>query len=338
MDRTVFSSTALGFVVAALVFAGMFWLLDTETVVTAVTQADLVLVALVGVTVLLWNLSWGVALWNVLRALDVDVPIRIAILVNAAGAFVNHVSPFGQAGGEPVTAYLLTRSAETEYEVNLASVASLDAIHVIPSLSFATIGVSYYATTTTIGPGLEVLFTSIVVLAICTPVVAIVLWRRRTSIERRVAALLTSLLRTVAPVVPRLSAPDDGAVAERVGGFVRALEVVAADRRRLVAAIGFSAGGWAIQAVGLWIAFLAVGAPIPLSLPFFVVPIGTMASVVPTPGGLGGIEVVNVTLITLLTGISGGTVAVAVTMHSVGGYLLTTAVGAAATTVLGVRY
>lgn len=316
----------------------MFWLLDTDTVVTAVTQADLVLVALVGVTVLLWNLSWGVALWNVLQALDVEIPVHLAVLVNAAGAFVNHVSPFGQAGGEPVTAYLLTRSAETEYEVNLASVASLDAIHVIPSLSFATIGVCYYVTTTAIGPGLELLFASIVVVTACTPVIAVVLWRHRTSIERRIVILLTYVLRTIAPVVPRISPPDATAVADRVGGFVRALEVVAADRRRLVAAVGFSAGGWAIQAVGLWIAFLAVDAPIPLSIPFFVVPIGTMASVLPTPGGLGGIEVVNVTLITLLTGVSAGTIAVAVTMHSVGGYLLTTAVGAAATTVLGVRY
>lgn len=337
MNRSVLGSTAFGFVVAAVALAAMFWVVDTDAVLEAIRRADPLLVALVGATVLCWNVSWGLALWNVLRALGIDAPLRIAVLVNAAGAFVNHVSPFGQAGGEPVTAYLLSRTVETEYERNLAAVASLDAINVVPSLTFAAVGVSYYVATTTIGPRLEYLFAGVLLAAIGFPAASVVAWRHRRGLERRVAGAATVVFRHVAPVLPRVDPADADGVADRIAGFVSSLEDVAANRRRLVAAIGCSAFGWAIQAVGLWVAFLAVGAPVPLYVPFFVVPLGTMASVLPTPGGLGGIEVVNVTLVALVTSVSAGTAAVAVTIHSVGGYLLTTAVGAVAATILGVR-
>jgi uncharacterized protein (TIRG00374 family) len=134
-----------------------------------------------------------------------------------------------------------------------------------------------------------------------------------------------------------VSEADAENVAAGIAGYVESLEVVASDRRRVLAAVACSGGGWAIQSIGLWIAFRAIGVDIPLYVPFFVVPIGTMASILPTPGGLGGIEAVTVTLVTLVTGVAGADAAVAVTLHSVGGYLLSGTVGAGAAVMLGLR-
>ncbi|MCD2203596.1 flippase-like domain-containing protein [Halobacterium sp. KA-6] len=336
MQREDLLATAAGLVGAALVFAVMFWVVDAREVLAAASRADPVLLAAVAGVILLWNASWGLALWNVLRALDIRIPVRTALLVNAAGAFANHVTPFGQAGGEPVTAWLLSQTAGTDYEVSLASITSLDAINVVPSLAFAAVGSLYYVTTETDGE-LGLLPLAVIGAAIVLPIVAALVWRYRTTIRGRAGGTVAAVVHRVVGAIPRVSLPDAETVAERITGFTNAVGRVAVSRERLVAALGCSALGWALQAFALWVTFIALDSFVPLYVPFFVLPLGKVGSVLPTPGGLGGTEAINVTLLTLLTAVSAPTIAAVVTIHSVGGYLLTTTVGAAATSALGVR-
>jgi len=330
-------ATVAGFAGAAAVFAVMFWLVDARAVLDAVRRADPGLILVAAGTILLWNVSWGCALYNVLGALDIDVPVHTALLVNAAGAFANHVTPFGQAGGEPVTAWLLSRTTETEYEVSLASITSLDAINVVPSLLFATGGSLYYVAATGTGSELGVLPLAVVGGAAVVAVAVAVGWRYRDGARARVNRTLVPLVERASGLLPGRAPIDPDALAGRVAEFTGALGRVAVSRNRLAAAIGCSALGWAFQAVGLWVVFLALDAPIPVYVPFFVLPLGKVGSALPTPGGLGGTEAVNVTLLALLTGAGAAPIAAAVTIHSVGGYLLTTSIGAAATSALGVR-
>jgi hypothetical protein len=333
VQRDVLATTVAGLVTALAVFAALFWVVDAGEVLAAAGRADPVLLAGVGGLMLLWNVSWGLALWNVLRALDIEVPLHTALLVNAAGAFADHITPFGQAGGEPVTAWLLNQTAETDYEVSLASIASLDAINVVPSLTFATVGALYY-TTTAAGTGLGALPAAVLAVTVGLSVTVTVVWRYRATVRRPLGASVGAVGRYVLGAVPRVSYD---AVAERIEGFLDALARVAVSRRRLAAAVGCSGVGWGLQAVGLWVTFLALESTVPLYVPFFVIPLGKVGSVLPTPGGLGGTEAVNVTLLSVLTGAAAPTIAAAVTIHSVGGYILTTGVGAAAASALGVR-
>jgi uncharacterized protein (TIRG00374 family) len=336
VQREDFLATAVGLGAAAFVFAVMFWLVDAGAVLAAARSGDPLLLLGVVAMILLWNVSWGLALWNVLRALEIDVPLQNALLVNAAGAFANHVTPFGQAGGEPVTAWLLTKTAGTDYEVSLASIASLDAINVVPSLGFAALGALYYVLTTTTNGQLGLLPLGVITAAVVLPVVAVLVWRNREALQQRLGSFGPSV-HNVVSAIPLVPVPDLETVKNRFTGFTGAVGRVAVSRERLAAAIGCSALGWAFQATGLWVTFLALDSFVPVYVPFFVLPLGKVGSVFPTPGGLGGTEAINVTLLSVLTAASVPTIAAAVTIHSVGGYLLTTSVGAAATSVLGVR-
>ncbi|GAB3683627.1 lysylphosphatidylglycerol synthase transmembrane domain-containing protein [Salinarchaeum chitinilyticum] len=337
MARRDLLATAVGLAVAAAVFAVMFWIVDAGAVFGEMRNADLRLLLVVAGLILLWNVSWGIALWNVLRGLDVHVPIQLAMLIHAAAAFANHVTPFGQAGGEPVTALLLTRTTDTEYEVSLASIASLDAINVVPSLVFAAVGALYFLLAE--GQGTELGTLPIVVLgaAILLPTISLATWRYR----RRLGGIVRGPARAVAErlvgPVPRLTPTHLDGVGERVTGFVAAIERLAGNRGRLAAALSFSALGWALQSVGLWVTFLALDVHVPLYVAFFVIPLGRVGSAFPTPGGLGGTEAINVALLAVLTSAGAATITAAVTIHSVGGYLLTTSVGGAAASALLVR-
>jgi uncharacterized protein (TIRG00374 family) len=337
VDREHLAATVGGFLVAGLVFAVMFYVVDAEAVLAAGRQADLVLLAAAAGSILLWNVAWGLELWTVLRSLNVETPVHTAILVNAASGFANHVTPFGQAGGEPVTAWFITQSTGTDYEVGLASIASLDAINIVPSASFAAVGGVYFLSTTNVSLDLGVLPNGAVWVVAALAVVAVLAVVFRDRVSEHAGSAVFHVVHAVTTRVPRVTPPSREMVTRRVASFVAAIKRVGADRPRLATAVGLSALGWVFQAVGLWVTFLALGEHIPVYVPLFVLPLGTMGSVVPTPGGLGGTEAINVTVLTVVTSVAAPTIAAAVTLHSVGGYLLTTSLGAAAASVLGVR-
>jgi uncharacterized protein (TIRG00374 family) len=338
VDRERVAATAAGFLVAAVVFAVMFYVVDAREVLAEARSADLALLAVVAALVLAWNVAWGVELWTVMTALGVGASFKTALLVNAAGAFANNVTPFGQAGGEPVTAWLLSQAADTDYEVGLASIASLDAINVVPSTSFALVGAAYYATAVPqLPPALQGLPTALAGGVAGVAAVAAVLYVFRDGVGRTASGAAYWLVRAVTDRIPGVTPPSREAVMHRIRGFTDAIGRMTGDRRRLAVAVSLSAVGWGFQAVALWVTFLALDVTIPFYVPFFVLPLGTLASVLPTPGGLGGMEAINVAALTVVTPVAAPTIAAAVTIHSVGGYVLTTSVGAAAASVLGVR-
>jgi uncharacterized protein (TIRG00374 family) len=237
-----------------------------------------------------------------------------------------------------VTAWLLTQSVDTDYEVSLASIASLDAINVVPSTTFAVLGALYYVTTVPRLPAeLDALPTAIAVGAVGIAGVAAFAYAFRDDVGRAGTKVVFRAVRAVTERLPRVSPPSRDAVVDRIRGFTGAIGRVAGDRERLGAAVALSSVGWGFQAVALWVTFLALGSSIPFYVPFFVLPLGTLGSALPTPGGLGGTEAINVTALTVVTTVAPSTIAAAVTIHSVGGYLLTTSVGAAAASVLGVQ-
>jgi uncharacterized protein (TIRG00374 family) len=292
-------ATALGFAGALAVFAVLFWLAGVDDLLAQLAGTDLRLVGLVFLVTLCWLAAWGLALRAVLGALGVSLSVSKALLVFNGAMFANNVTPFGQAGGEPVTALLISRVADTEYETGLAAIASVDTLNFVPSITIALAGVGYFVTETTLGASrrLELALVAVVVLAVGVPTLVYLGWRHRYRLERRVVGVLTPVARRMASHLPRVPEPTVGGVERRIDGFVRAIERVAATPRRLAVALGLSSVGWFCQMLGLWLAFHAIGTPIPLSVALFVVPIGAIAGVTPLPGGAGGIESVLVVLL-----------------------------------------
>lgn len=334
-------ATVLAFAAAIAVFAVLFLAVGVEDVLSVVGRADPATVGLVVLSTVLWLAAWGVALRVVLGVLGVDVSPLTAFLVFAGAMFSNNVTPFGQAGGEPVTALLISRVAETEYETGLAAIASVDTLNFVPSITFALFGVAYFATEVALGTNRNLaLATAVVVaLALAVPGVVYLGWSRRYEIEGRAVGVLVPLVRRVAQRLPRTPVPTEAGIETRIDGFFRAIERVAADRESLVAALALSAAGWGFQMLGLWLAFRAIGTPIPLSVAMVVVPIGAIAGVTPLPGGAGGIESVLVVLLVAapLATVSQSVALAAVVVFRGAVYWVPVVLGGAVTAVVGVR-
>jgi uncharacterized protein (TIRG00374 family) len=335
MDRERLPTVA-GFLGALVVMGLVAWVIGVRDLLASVVIADPRVVALIVLVAVGWLSAWGLSLRTVLGAMGTAItPVR-AVLVFAGAVFANNVTPFGQAGGEPVTALLLSSATDTEYEHGLAAIASVDALHFVPSLGFAAVGLTFVVANVA-QLDRNVLFVAIAVLglALVLPTAALLGWRYRYELETAVVRTLTPVIRAIGRVVPRLTPPTAAGIERRIEYFFLAIDRVAADRRGLLLALAFSALGWLGLCLSLWLSLFALGHVVPFAIVLLVVPAGSLASVTPLPGGLGGIETVLIALLVSTTPTPAAAAGAGVLLHRLATYWLPTAVGGGVATKLG---
>ena len=328
--------TIVGFAGALVVLAALVWFVGIDDIVSAITQAKPPVVGLVVAVAVVWLTSWGLALKTVLGALGSPVSARTAVLVYAAAVFSNNVTPFGQAGGEPVSALLISEAADSEYETGLAAIASVDALHFVPTIAFSLIGFTFViGGAIQIGRNLLFAAGAVVTLAVAIPVGSYLGWRYRYELEAAVVRLVTPVVRTVWRVIPGRSPPTPAAIEERIERFFVAIDRVAGDRATLFEALAFSALGWLALSTSLWLSLYSLEFAVPFPTVLLVVPVGSIASITPLPGGSGAIETVIATLLVSLTPVPLAVATSAVLIHRGATYWLPTLVGGGVATALG---
>ncbi len=328
-------TTLAGFAGALAVLAVLFYVVGVGDIAAALVLANPLALVAVLVATSAWLTAWAMALRTVLSVLGVTVAPRRAVLVFTSVIFANNVTPFGQAGGEPVSALLVSRSTDSEYETALASVASVDALNFVPSIALALLGLLYYAAQFTLGRRLELALAVVAVLAVVVPTVGVLLWRNRGAVEEGVVDVLTPVAAKVADLLPNRSPAPRAIVSERVGMFFEAIERVGTDRRRLGLALGLSATGWLAKVASLWLSLYAVEQVVSLAALLVVVPVANIAGMTPLPGGLGGIEAALVVLLVTTTTVDPATASAAVVVHRAATYWLPVVVGGSAASAIG---
>jgi len=336
MARTRLKS-ALGFAVAVALLGVILWFVGYEEVVDALASADTGIAALTVPVAAIWLSAWGLSLYVVLGALGAPIRPHRAIFVFTAAVFVNNATPFGQAGGEPVSAMFISSASESRYETGLAAIASVDTLHFIPSLSLAAIGLGFVGLSAVqLSRNLVVAVGAVVVLAAIVPVAGYLGWRHRENIKRVVLAKLAPPIQSLGRVLPVVHTPSREVVEERIEGFFTAVGQVATDRRTIVAAMSLSTVGWLCLSTSLWLSLYALGYVVPYPAILFVVPLGSIAGATPLPGGLGGLEAAFAALLIPL-GIPASVAFSAVLIHRAATYWLPTIFGGGAATILSMR-
>lgn len=330
-------AAVVGFIVAIGVFVALFWLIDVDQFLQELGQANLVVVGIMIVISFGWLVSWGLSLRTVLGVLGVNLTVVLSFLAYSSALFSNNITPFGQAGGEPVAAVFISRISNVDYDTSLASIASVDAIHFVPSITYALLGLAYYAIFLTLGQYLVVAVVVVVAFAIIVPVLLYLGWNYRYWLERRAIDVLIPLLDRVGRFLPRVSPPGPELIEQYVENFFASIERITTDQRAVSIAIAFSALGWFLQIVLLWLAFVSIGHRIPLYVPLLVIPIGNIASIAPLPGGLGAVDTVFIGLLTPLTGVNVAAVTAAVLIYRGLVYGLPTIVGGSTIALISAR-
>jgi uncharacterized protein (TIRG00374 family) len=329
-----------GFLGALVVLAALVWFVGTGEIIARLQAAPRGLLPFIALAALGWLVSWGLALRSVLASLGLSISASQSFVVYTAATFANNVTPFGQAGGEPITALFISREADTEYETALAAIASVDGLNFVPSIGFAVLAVGYYAVTIAFNDRLVVVAGAVAALALAFVLAAVLGWRHRYGIEHRVVRRFAPFLGRISGHLPLVSGFDVDTVERRIEGFFHAIERVATDRRNLASALSLSALGWAFSIVSLTLALSAMNDGMSwnlLAAAMLAIPLGSVAGVTPLPGGLGGIEAVLIFVLTPVTALGSGAVTAAVLVHRTATYWLPLLIGGGSIAALSAR-
>lgn len=326
----------LGFGGAVVLLLGLFWLVGAGEIIETLVTAEGEFVAVTFLVALGWLAAWGLMLRAALGALDINIRIGTSFFVYNGVVFANNVTPFGQAGGEPIAALLVSKVAKSKYETGLAGIASIDLCNVVASLTLVFMGVGYQAVTATLAQRVETAVGSAVVLIGTIVAVLLLLWRYRSQVAQRLPGVVSP---PIVRIVPRLTSVSDvrDGLTERLEGLVESFELLATDRRSLSLVFSLSILGWLLQAVALLAAFAAFGQTVSVAVVLFTIPLANLAGAAPLPGGLGGIEAAFVALLVPTTGIPAATITAAVVLFRAAIYWLPVFIGGATTAALGVR-
>ncbi len=327
--------TLLGFGTALGILALLFWVIGFEDTLAALAPADLSLVGLVILMAITWLFTWSLTLYIVLHTLDISVSVVTGALMFASAQFANNVTPFGQAGGEPLAALLISRTVDSEYETGLAAIASVDAINLFPSIALAVTGLTYYAVAFTLGPRLRQAGLVVLAILVIVPTLAYLGWRYRDLVATQITRGIGVLTSVVGRLLPGRTPPSSESIRARVENFYRDLERVASNRRGLLAALAFSAIGWLCLVGSLWLSLLALDHRAPVPAIFVIIPLASMASVAPLPGGLGTTDAILVVLLVSITAVTPATAAATVVLHRFATYWLPIGIGGGSALALG---
>ncbi|WP_136687510.1 lysylphosphatidylglycerol synthase transmembrane domain-containing protein [Halorhabdus amylolytica] len=275
--------------IAALL--GFLYVFDARAMATELQGVAPVPLLAGFLAVLLAMACWAESMRRILLASGGHVQPFRGFLAYATGMFAKQVLPMGNAGGLPIMAYAIDREADIGFNRSLAVVTIGDFIGLCSTLGLTVAGVAYVVVQF---PGtrlLEAALVGVAILAAALTSIGVLLLYRRSVLRYLVLGVARLLRGTLGRYSGRIEtrfAPET--VGASVDRYFETVDAVRSDSRSVLVAVGLAVVGWTAFAVPLYTSARAVGYPIAFGLVLFVVSVGGVATLVPMPGGLGGVE------------------------------------------------
>lgn len=294
----------VAFVASALLLAAFLLAVGPGALLGHLAGVDLVVFSLGLLGMVVTLLCWSEGLRVLLLDAGGQVSAWRTAVAYTAAMLGRNLIPMGAVGSPAITAYAVDREVSLSYDETLAVVTVAEFLGTVASLLLVAVGVPYLLVASPTVPQLRLLVLAIVALAGFFAVTVVVFWYRRRTIEYAVLGVTHFLQVTVGRFGARLHAalaPDR--VETQLHRFYATVETLAANRRTLALSFGLHMAGWAASTLPLYTSALAVGVHVPLALVFFLVPASQLATALPLPGGLAGVELVLAGALSVVLGI-----------------------------------
>lgn len=315
-----FAKVGAGFVVAAVVLYLLGRVVGWGEILRAVRSADPLWLGLAVASTAGGLVAWSRVWDDVLASLSVDLPFASVTATYVVVTFADYVTPLGVAGGGPFVAYFLSSEEEVSFHEGLASITSTDVLNLVPQFAFAAVGIGGLVLQGDLPRQADLFVAGLAGFAVAAAAgVAVVLYRRDDAVDLVVAV--------ASPVARALPFVDTEAVRTEVREFSDVVGRIADDPKLLERSVAYSFVGWALFAAPLYLSARSIGVALSPPLVLFVVAASTLASLVPTPGGLGGVEFAMTGLLVALSPIGVASAAAATLLYRVTSYWIVVVVG-----------
>ena len=279
------SNKWLWYAITGLLFVGLLYFADAERFVRRLNGVD---VPLFSVAVAVGFSSLGVWAWVWYRffgQLAIESTVSQTLRMFLTGHFLNSITPLGQFGGEPIMAYIISETTNSEYERSLTAVVSSDIINAAPFFTFTLGGILYLAVFGTVAGFLvDVGIVATIILTV-GGLLAYLLWSDNGTLTESVHGLLDGIDARIG----RFGGVFDS-LKDSVERIEESFQAAGNDRRFLAETATVSHLAIVAQIASLYVVFLSMGVE-PRFVPiYFLVTLSTVATLSPTPGGSGTYE------------------------------------------------
>lgn len=317
----------VGFIVGVSMIGGVIWHTGWRNIYATVVQADLLILAVSVLFSIAAPILLGTTWWIIVRDVG-QINLLDGIRLFLATMFANTVTPFGQIGGEPFIAYLLSRGTETPYEESIGAVMAADIVNAIPFFTLSITGIAIFLLTEPMIPVIETILKGMGVLLGVLLLLFIVLWRYEPQ-ALRLLGYIGCLIEKTMDVIgrDRLDAVDRDFMVTKGKNFFDVFHTLLRHRRQVGVALLVTHAAGLAGITGVYFMIVALGFSPPFSALLFIVPASMVASYLPMPGGIGGIEVMMTALLVTVTSVSTPIASSAVLLNRVTKYTINLGAG-----------
>lgn len=260
-------------------------------------------------------------------------PVR-GFAAYGTGMLAKQILPMGNTGGIAIMAYAIGREADLDLDRSLAVVTIGDFLGLLSTLVLAFIGIGYVVLTLPPSRLVDAALVGVALVGLVFIILAVMLLYWRSLLRRLVLAVARVLRLSVGRISNRVSSKlSPRSVDSGIERYFATFDAAATDRRAMMIAAGLAMLGWTLFAVPLYTSATAVGESIAFGLVLFVVPVGGLATAVPLPGGIGGVEFAVTGMLLAVTAIEPAVAAAIVLLYRLCVYWFLILIGAGSLTV-----
>lgn len=283
--KKIKDSRTAWFGVSTLIILALIYIADLGRFTASVRSARLnylIPALLLGIAVFpIWSYVW----YRIFHKAGIELSFKKAVRIFMAGNFMNSITPLGQAGGEPLMAYLMQNNSEAGYEKSLSCILSADIINAVPNFTFLIGGTLYLAAFSSLNQFiLNALYFALTIVAVGGGIVYF-LWFESGTIE--------SLVLKLAEKTSEKTGKGQETVeklAEKLERIEKTFETVGKDPRYLVETAIFSHIAYLTAVLNFYLIMRSLGFTPNFTPIYFVTILSGLAGFSPTPGGSGTFE------------------------------------------------
>ncbi|MFB6241435.1 MAG: YbhN family protein [Candidatus Nanosalina sp.] len=281
------NSKVLWYGISTAILLGLIYLADVKKFLSALKDVDPIYMSAAFISGLSVFLVWGYIWHSFFRKLNIDTELLKSYNIFMAGNFMNSITPFGQLGGEPVMAYVISRNTGAKYEKSLSTVMSADIINAVPFLTYASAGILYILLFGTLNSIIRAGIYAVILLNITFLFIAYLAWFKIDKVEETLYELLNYIKSRFTKSERFISS-----LKERVRTLKESFKKAGEDRGHLVKMGLISHLAPITQFLCLYLILLGLESSISFIGIYFTVILAGLAMFSPTPGGAGTFEAV----------------------------------------------
>ena len=282
--------------VGILILLAMIMIIGPDQIINALKTANInyVILAIIiqFIIIWLWNTRWSI----ICKSLDIPHKQLPLFAMTIVGLAINDLTPSGRSGGEPVRAYLLSKSSSVEFKKTFATVMADKLCDTFPFMVLAIFAISYLMLYLHLNTALFTLLLIALLVFVLALIFIIFVCINEAFGIRTIQWVFRQLRRFISRDLDKY---EDTATTSLIG-FQSSLRYLMNDYKLLAMASVISFVVWFLELLRVYVVFWAFGVEVSLGMIASVFLVSTLIGIIPIlPGGLGSIDGVMILLYSL---------------------------------------